>query len=87
MAISTTLVGVAVFSDMRKSSVRHAKEHMSMPDPAMEEKIPPRNPVQSSTNAFQLRATKEPGPEEESWKTVASAQITGRWGGSRTKYL
>ena len=37
-----TDVGVATFSSIRNSSVRTAKEQMSMPDPATAEKIPPR---------------------------------------------
>ncbi len=48
-AISTTEVGVAVFSVTLKSSVMTLKEQMSSPDPANEEKMPPTNPVAIST--------------------------------------
>jgi len=36
-----TDVGVATFSEMRKSRVRVAKLQISMPEPATEEKMPP----------------------------------------------
>ena len=67
MAISITLVGVAVFSEIRKSKVSTAKEQMSIPDPAIDENMPPRNPVTKSAEAFQLIHTYEPKlPEVES---------------------
>ena len=51
---NTTLVGVAVFSVTRKKSVNTANEQMSMPEPLMAVKIPPKKPAAVSTIAFQF---------------------------------
>jgi hypothetical protein len=66
IAIKTTEVGVAVFSVTRNNKVRHANEQISMPEPLIELKIPPRKPVATSTAAFQLKQTNDPQPVEES---------------------
>ena len=55
MAMRTTEVGVAVFSEMRKRSVRTEKEQMSMPEPEMDVKMPPMKPAARRMSAFQLR--------------------------------
>ena len=70
IAMRITDVGVAVFSVRRKRSVKHAKEQMSMPEPEIEEKMPPRKPVANKTAAFQLNATYEPKPVLESSQSV-----------------
>ena len=53
-AISITEVGVATRSLTRNTSVNTANEHISIPDPPIEENIPPRNPHDNSTKRSQV---------------------------------
>ena len=52
MPISTTDVGVAVFSLTLKSSVKMAKLKISSPDPLMPVKSPPTTPVKTNAMDF-----------------------------------
>ena len=54
MAMSTTDVGVAVFSETRNNNVSTLKEHISIPEPAIDVKMPPMKPAPSRMMAFQF---------------------------------
>ena len=81
MAIKTTLVGVAVFSETRNNNVNTLKEQMSIPDPAMEVNIPPMKPAPNNIRAFQFssRLSCQYGVKSP------MAQISGRCFGSTTR--
>lgn len=51
IAINTTLVGVAVFSETLNNNVNIANEQISIPLPAIPENIPPKNPPDNRTSA------------------------------------
>ncbi len=55
MAMSTTDVGVVIFSLTLKRRLRMENEQMSTPEPAMALKMPPRKPVMVNTSACNER--------------------------------
>ena len=54
MAIKTTEVGVAVFSDTLNNKVNKENRQISMPLPARAVKVPPMNPATQIIKVLQL---------------------------------